>query len=42
MGDIKTPRQAKGSQHLKILQKTSTSVYMGKLPPRSNRSVGNE
>lgn len=38
MGDIKTPRQAKGPRDLKILKKTSQSVYSAKLPPRSAAS----
>lgn len=39
MGDIKTPRDAKGSRSLKVLQKTSASVYAGKMPARSARNM---
>ena len=32
---IKTPRDAKGIDALKILEKTSTSVYTSRIPPKS-------
>lgn len=38
MGDIKTPRHAKGSRSLKILKRTSASVYSSRLPARSGRN----
>lgn len=39
MGDIKTPRDAKGPQSLKILRRTSASVFAGKMPARSARNM---
>ena len=39
MGDIKTPRDAKGPKSLKILRKTSTSVFASKMPARSARNM---
>lgn len=39
MGDIKTPRNAKGPRNLKVLRKTSASVYASKMPARSARNM---
>ncbi len=39
MGDIKTPRDAKGPKSLKVLRKTSASVYASKMPARSARNM---
>ena len=37
MGDIKTPRHAKGSRALRFIEKTSQSVFAAKLPTRTLR-----
>lgn len=36
---VKTPRDAKGSSALKLLERTTASVCSSRLPPRSGRSL---